>query len=106
MKVQEWEGKVIFYHRIIDGIADKSYGIHVASLAGVPKNVIRRAKDLLVKLESKSGARNLPVEPSDQIELSYVQASPVEEKLKNLDLNELTPLDALNFLFDLKKMMN
>lgn len=106
LKVQEWEGKVIFYHRIIDGIADKSYGIHVASLAGVPKNVIRRAKDLLVKLESKSGARNLPLESPDQIELSYAQASPVEEKLKDLDLNELTPLEALNFLFDLKKMMN
>lgn len=107
LKVQEWEGKVIFYHRIIDGIADKSYGIHVASLAGVPKNVIRRAKDLLIKLESKSGTQNLSIEPSDQIELNYSQvSSPIEEKLKDLNLNELTPLDALNFLFDLKKMIN
>ena len=107
LKVQEWEGKVIFYHRIIDGIADKSYGIHVASLAGVPKNVIRRAKDLLIKLESKSGTQNLSIEPSDQIELNYSQvSSPIEEKLKDLNLNELTPLDALNFLFDPKKMIN
>ncbi len=106
LKVQEWEGKVIFYHRIIDGIADKSYGIHVASLAGVPKNVIRRAKDLLIKLESKSGAQNLSVEPSDQIELNYSQTSPIEERLRDLNVNELTPLDALNLLFDLKKMVN
>ena len=106
LKVQEWEGKVIFYHRIIDGIADKSYGIHVASLAGVPKNVIRRAKDLLTKLESKSGTQNLSIEPSDQIELNYSQVSPVEERLKAVNLNELAPLDALNLLFDLKKMIN
>ncbi|MBO4405317.1 MAG: DNA mismatch repair protein MutS [Alphaproteobacteria bacterium] len=106
LKVQEWEGKVIFYHRIIDGIADKSYGIHVASLAGVPKNVIRRAKDLLIKLESKSGTQNLSIEPSDQIELNYSQVSPVEERLKAVNLNELAPLDALNLLFDLKKMIN
>ncbi len=106
LKVQEWEGKVIFYHRIIDGIADKSYGIHVASLAGVPKNVIRRAKDLLIKLESKSETHNLSIDPSDQIELNYSVISPVEERLKNLNVNELTPLDALNLLFDLKKMVN
>ena len=67
LKVQEYEGKVIFYHRIVDGIADKSYGIHVASLAGVPKNVIRRAKDLLITLESKNESQSLSLEPSDQI---------------------------------------
>ncbi len=106
LKVQEYEGKVIFYHRIIDGIADKSYGIHVASLAGVPKNVIRRAKDLLVKLESKNGSQNLPIEPSDQIEFNYAQPSEVEERLKSVNVNELTPLDALNLLSDLKKMVS
>ncbi len=106
LKVQEWEGKVIFYHRIIDGIADKSYGIHVASLAGVPKNVIRRAKDLLVKLESKNDVKNFQIEPSDQMEMNYVQISPVEEKLKGINIDELTPLDAMNLLFDLKKMIN
>ena len=106
LKVQEYEGKVIFYHSIIDGIADKSYGIHVASLAGVPKNVIRRAKDLLVKLESKNGSPNLPIESSDQIEFNYAQPSEVEERLKNINVNELTPLDALNLLSDLKKMIS
>lgn len=105
LKVQEYEGKVIFYHRIIDGIADKSYGIHVASLAGVPKNVIRRAKDLLVKLESKNGMQSLPIEPSDQIEFNYTQPSEVEEKLKSINVNELTPLDALNLIADLKRMI-
>ena len=106
LKVQEYEGKVIFYHSIIDGIADKSYGIHVASLAGVPKNVIRRAKDLLVKLESKNGSPNLPIESSNQIEFNYAQPSEVEERLKNINVNELTPLDALNLLSDLKKMIS
>ena len=106
LKVQEYEGKVIFYHRIIDGIADKSYGIHVASLAGVPKNVIKRAKDLLIKLESKDRTQSLPIEPSDQIEFNYTQPSEVEKKLKSININELTPLDALNLVADLKKMMN
>lgn len=55
LKVQEWEGEVIFYHKIIDGVADKSYGIHVASIAGVPKAVIHRAKQLLKKFEDKGG---------------------------------------------------
>lgn len=105
LKVQEYDGKVIFYHRIIDGIADKSYGIHVASLAGVPKTVIRRAKDLLIKLESKDGTQSLPMEPSDQIEFNYTQPSEVEEKLKSIRVNELTPLDALNLIADLKKMI-
>lgn len=106
LKVQEWKEKIVFYHKIIDGIADKSYGIHVASIAGVPKNVIDRAKQLLVKLESKSAILNFPIEPSDQISLDYGKNSEMEEKLKDINLNEITPLQALNLLFELKKMTN
>lgn len=57
LKVQEWEGEVIFYHKIINGVADKSYGIHVASIAGVPKKVIQRAKQLLKNFEDKAATR-------------------------------------------------
>lgn len=106
LKVQEWEGKVVFYHKIIDGIADKSYGIHVAGIAGVPKNVIKRAKELLIKLESQDKGNFLPAEPSDQIDLFTPQSSEIENRVKNINLNEITPLEAMNFLFELKKMIS
>ncbi len=104
LKVQEWQGNVVFYHKIIDGIADKSYGIHVASIAGVPPSVIRRAKELLIKFETQKSNFDLTVEPADQMELSY-SCSKIEDKLKKIDLNNLTPLQALNFLQDLKNTL-
>ncbi|MDR2107536.1 MAG: DNA mismatch repair protein MutS [Holosporaceae bacterium] len=71
LKVQEWNGEVIFYHKIIDGIADKSYGIHVAALAGVPKAVIKRATELLRRFESRSGKKidDIFAGVSDQMDL-------------------------------------
>lgn len=109
LKVQEWHGDVIFYHKIIDGTADKSYGIHVAKLAGVPLKVITRAKDLLKKFESRDGSSNATAEMEQntddlsQMELIYVNDSPLREKLNSIDLNNLTPKMALDILYELKK---
>ena len=105
LKVQEWDGNVVFYHKIIDGVADKSYGIHVASIAGVPANVIRRSKELLTQFESKNKKLIMQVEPADQMELMYTKESEVEKRLKDIDPNNLTPMQALNIVYDLKKLM-
>jgi DNA mismatch repair protein MutS len=116
LKVQEWNGDVIFYHRIIDGVADKSYGIHVASLAGVPKSVVKRATELLKKFESKEqkdGEQRYaaPLEANfefpDQLDLAYRQndADLLREKIQKIDPNSMTPRQAIDILYELKEMI-
>ena len=109
LRVQEWEGKVVFHHKIIDGIADKSYGLHVATIAGVPQNVIKRADELLKQMESGDNKLlSFPIAKSTQNQMS-LYSEPVSEtsevilELKNLNLNEITPLQALNLLVELKQ---
>lgn len=109
LRVQEWEGKVVFHHKIIDGIADKSYGLHVATIAGVPQNVIKRADELLKQMESGDNKLlSFPIAKSAQNQISpYSESAPkaseVVSELKNLNLNEITPLQALNLLMELKQ---
>jgi DNA mismatch repair protein MutS len=102
--VIEEAGKVIFLHKIVPGGVDKSYGIHVAQLAGLPRSVLHHAREVLDELETngrqvKSQRRREPVQ---QVPL-FGSKSPVEEELKGLDLDGLTPLEALNKLYELKK---
>jgi DNA mismatch repair protein MutS len=112
LKVQEWNGDVIFYHKIMYGIADKSYGIHVASIAGVPKNVVRRANELLKifeEKENKSGTNNLfdsDFSQADQMNIMYQseQDSELERKIQNIDLNSISPKNALDILYELKEL--
>ena len=101
--VTEEGDKVVFLHHIVPGGADRSYGIHVAQLAGLPKPVIRRAEELLEELEQ--GQRDHTGEPSDApIQLSlFGVKNPVLEDLEKLDVNALSPLEALNKLFEWKK---
>jgi DNA mismatch repair protein MutS len=104
--VIEEAGKVIFLHKIVPGGVDRSYGIHVAQLAGLPKSVLHRAREVLDELESNGrGAvksKKPAKEPAAQIPLFGVK-SEVEEELKNLDTDGMTPLEALNKLYELKK---
>ncbi|MFA5628803.1 MAG: DNA mismatch repair protein MutS [Dehalococcoidales bacterium] len=104
--VAEDAGNVIFLHRIIPGGVDKSYGIHVAKLAGMPKTVIRRADEVLAELESESiksaSAKSEKQEPHPQLSLFGVKPEVVEE-LEKLDIDSLTPLEALNKLYKLQK---
>jgi DNA mismatch repair protein MutS len=102
--VIEEAGKVIFLHKIVPGGVDKSYGIHVAQLAGLPRSVLHRAREVLDELET-DGRQAKPRkrhEPVQQVTL-FGSQSPVEEELKSLDLDGLTPLEALNKLYELKK---
>jgi len=105
--VIEEAGKVIFLHKIVPGGVDKSYGIHVAQLAGLPRSVLHRAREVLDELESNSrevkpSAKKQRKEPAAQIPL-FGQKSPVQEELEKLDINSLTPLEALTRLYELQK---
>ena len=103
--VIEEAGKVIFLHKIVPGGVDKSYGIHVAQLAGLPKSVLHRAREVLDELESDSREAK-PIkkrkEPAQQIPL-FGGKSAVDEEIDKLDIDGMTPLEALNKLYELKK---
>ncbi|HEY4721264.1 MAG TPA: DNA mismatch repair protein MutS, partial [Anaerolineae bacterium] len=100
--VAEEGDKVVFLHRIVPGGADRSYGIHVAQLAGLPKPVIRRAEELLGELERGDHLQESTSEPTLQLSL-FGAKNPVLEELETLDVNALSPLEALNKLFEWKK---
>jgi DNA mismatch repair protein MutS len=104
--VTEERGTVLFLHKILPGGADRSYGIHVAQLAGLPRPVLHRAAEVLQELE-KNGREARTVlkhdpQPSVQMTL-FGGKSVVEAALEKLDINGMTPLEALNMLYDLKK---
>ena len=110
--VTEEGGKVVFLRKVIPGGADKSYGIHVAQLAGLPKSVLHRAQEVLSDLEGnrhqkmsvgRKGRRGRSPElPPQQIPL-FGQRPPVLDELIKLELESLTPLEALNKLYELQK---
>ncbi|QSX08898.1 DNA mismatch repair protein MutS [Alkalibacter rhizosphaerae] len=110
IKVQERETGVLFLRKIVSGSADKSYGIEVAKLAGLPEPVIRRANELLVVLEqkedkvkkSKSLAQTLPI-VEDRVNLFNYKDKQIIEELDQLPLDEMTPMESMNYLYALKK---
>ena len=115
--VEEWENKIIFLRKIIAGGTDNSYGIHVAQMAGLPRNVIERAREILVNLEANELSPNRTPKlarrhagrtvNNDQLTLFKApESSAVEKELQNLDLDKMTPLEALLKLNELKKMVD
>ncbi len=113
MRVKEWQGNVVFLHEVMHGAADRSYGIHVAKLAGLPKPVIKRATELLHSLENThaagsiaSLAQDMPLftqTTSTQPQTPTSQPSAVEAELSALDVDSLTPREALEVLYRLKE---
>ena len=104
--VKEYQGQVLFLHRVVPGPSDRSYGIHVARLAGVPAEACRRAEELLVMLERKElrvveAAR--PAGEPRQMSLFPPVEDVVMERLRRLEVDALTPLEALNLLAELKR---
>ncbi|HET6597612.1 MAG TPA: DNA mismatch repair protein MutS [Anaerolineales bacterium] len=98
--VSEAENKVIFLHKIVPGGADRSYGIHVAQLAGLPTPVIQRANEIMAELEKTSG-RAVKIDPhAAQQAMLFPESSPLLDELKGLDVNSLSPIEALNKLFE------
>ena len=112
MRVKEWEGDVIFLHEVGPGAADRSYGIQVARLAGLPASVVERAREVLTKLED-ADRKNPASQLIDDLPLFQIAVrreetrkagpSKVEESLKGINPDEMTPREALDALYALKK---
>ncbi len=106
--VTEEGGRVIFLHKIVPGGADRSYGIHVAQLAGIPKSVINRANEVLEELEGNADFRERQErtrEAFSGVQLSFLGpvTHPLVDEIKALDVDSLSPLEALNKLYELKQ---
>src|SRR6185436_15303553 len=101
--VREWNDEIVFLHKIVEGGTDRSYGIHVARLAGVPRELLARAQSILRDLEADNedlvpriSTHGSASKASQQLSLFAPPTSRVEAALKKLDLETLTPLQALN----------
>jgi DNA mismatch repair protein MutS len=102
VEVVEEGGTIRFLHRVVPGGADRSYGIHVAALAGLPPQLLARARDILAELE-----RQRPLEPVEhQLGLPLVQADErLREALTSMELDRLSPLEALQKLYELRERL-
>jgi DNA mismatch repair protein MutS len=102
VEVREYGDKVIFLRKITEGTADHSYGIQVAQMAGLPEEVTRRAKEILKSFEDKKYRKN----HKDDIQFSLFEVTtdetPLKNKLKEIDINTISPIEALNILKSLK----
>ena len=105
---EELNGELVFLHKVLEGPSDRSYGIHVAQIAGLPKQVIRQSAEILEALESQ--AKYLPnvretIQEKKEIQTTAL-SSEIINKIKALDVNQLTPVDALNLLVELQRDVN
>jgi len=123
LEVKEWEGKIIFLHSVGPGRSDKSYGIHVARLAGLPENVLIRAQEILTALTSsdlrdhasrlprgaaKAPEGTLPAEmaPASQLSLFRESERDALDALRNLDLDRISPMDAFMWLARIRQQLS
>jgi DNA mismatch repair protein MutS len=109
MKVREWNDTIVFLHEVVPGVADRSYGIHVAKLAGLPDAVVARAEEVLRALEEGREGHK-PLARIDDLPLFGVsravpKTSVVEEALKTVEPDALTPKQALELVYDLKRKL-
>lgn len=115
VSIEEFGKEILFLHNIIEGAADKSYGIHVASLVGLPKSVIMRANDVLLKLEKASNSKgknilnnesnnlslfNLPIESKKEQKFNLL-----EQELNNIDPDAVSPKEALELIYKMKQLI-
>ncbi len=124
VSVKEVNNKVIFLRKLVRGGSEHSFGIHVAKMAGMPKSIVKRANDILKQLETENrqdsiagnrkGIRSKPVKTiastAEGYQLSFFQLdepvlSQIRDEIKNLDLNNLTPIEALNKLSEIRKII-
>ncbi len=106
ISVKKRQGEMIFLRKIVPGAADDSYGVEVAKLAGLPDKLIARARAVLKELES--GAPKAPAvqkQASDQVSLMDLQADEIREKLSAINVETLTPIEAMNVLYQLKQLL-
>ncbi|MCL5428341.1 MAG: DNA mismatch repair protein MutS [Chloroflexi bacterium] len=101
--VSEADGHVVFLHKIIPGGADRSYGIHVGQLAGLPRPVLQRAQEILKELEASSGRNADTGGLAAKQAALFPESSPLLDELKGLDIEGLSPIEALNKLWEWKR---
>lgn len=108
--VSEEDGNIIFLHKIVEGSASRSYGIHVAKLAGIPNKLLDRAKEKLYELETgQQPAAPTPIVKEEEVQLSLFMPfseNPVVDKLKSINLMEITPSQAIRILEELKESID
>ena len=116
VSVKEVDGKVIFLRRLVQGGSEHSFGIHVAKLAGMPSSIVKRAEKVLEQLEASrnkdgvDGKISVSTQQGDGVQMNFFQLddpilTQVRDEILNLDVNNLTPLEALNKLNDIKKIV-
>jgi DNA mismatch repair protein MutS len=111
LRAREWEGDLIFLHEVVKGAADRSYGVHVARLAGLPEAALSRASEVLARLEKgksyKSPAlQDLPLFQPLQTTQKQLAPSPTLKTLRNMRPDELSPREALDALYQLKSLLD
>ncbi|MBV8575956.1 MAG: DNA mismatch repair protein MutS, partial [Acetobacteraceae bacterium] len=114
MRVKEWKGSVVFLHEVATGAAGRSWGVHVAQLAGVPSPVVRRAASLLAQMEKNGGPLGLLEAPVSQLPLFAAAPSEpalsapnaLEQAIAEIDPDRLSPREALEFLYRLKSLIS
>jgi len=113
MKVREWQGEIIFMHQVIDGAADRSYGVHVARLAGLPPQVISRAQSLLAEMEAGGHgvvdadrlAADLPLFTQSVAPAPTPVDDPVRSRVEEINPDLLAPREALELLYELRELL-
>jgi len=117
VSVKEIDGRVIFLRKLMPGGSEHSFGIHVAKLAGMPKSIVKRSEQILSKLEEaagrgeiKSSAADAIVESREGLQLSFFQLDDpvlagVRDEILGIDINNLTPIEALNKLNEIKRIV-
>ena len=109
MSVKEWNGEIVFLHTVVKGSADRSYGVQVAKLAGLPKSVIKRAQNILTSLEGASKNRSI----ADDLPLfsqtlgnseNAEKRDPLRLQLTGVNPDNLTPKEALQLVYKLKEV--
>ena len=114
--VKEWEGEVVFLHEVTRGAADRSYGVQVAKLAGLPRTVIERSKLILEKLEKghyqgqtnfKDLIDDLPLFSNDHIsnKIEEKRVDALQQEIETINLDSTSPREALDFLYKLKERL-
>ena len=113
VSIKETPGGIVFLRKVEPGAADKSYGIEVAKLAGLPVDVIRRAREVLIQHEGQERQSARRLEGHEERQPSSVQlaiftplSQQIVDRLKEVDVNRLTPIEALTLLDELKKQLD
>ena len=117
VSVKEIDNKILFMRKLVPGGSEHSFGIHVAQMAGMPKSIVKRANEILKQLESDNRQQGLKTKPIRKIASSYYGYQynlfqlddpvlcQIRDEILNLDINNLTPMDAMNKLYNIKKIV-